>query len=92
MLKSEKVWNALNTSIIEVLPECASQNIHLEDTLQELGANSIDRVEIITLTLARLKLKVPLVDFALAKNISGLIQIFSRTLSHMESSEHVNEL
>lgn len=71
----DDVWQALKTSILEVFPEFATRNINPEGSLRELGANSVDRAEILMLTLARLKLKIPLIELASAKNMAGLVDI-----------------
>lgn len=77
MQSRNEVWDALNTSILEVLP--ITHPIKAEESLRDLGANSVDRAEIIMLTLARLKLKIPLVEFASAKNIAGLMDVFCQS-------------
>jgi polyketide biosynthesis acyl carrier protein len=66
---------------LEVLPELASKSITTEDSMRDLGANSVDRAEIIMLTLARLKLKIPMVNFAKARNIGELIDTFCHHLA-----------
>lgn len=72
----QNVWQILKENIIEVFPNLSTANINETDSLKDLGANSIDRAEIIMLTMSRLKLKVPLVAFASAKNIGSLLDIF----------------
>ncbi|MBA2649836.1 MAG: acyl carrier protein [Legionella sp.] len=70
------VWQALKSSILEVLPVKSEHTLQPEESLRQLGANSIDRAEIIMLTMARLELKIPLIEFSQAKNIASLIDIF----------------
>lgn len=74
-MTKDEAWQALKTSFLEIFPEFANQNIHPQSSLHELGANSIDRAEIIMLTLARLKLQIPLIEFASSKNLEGLVDI-----------------
>lgn len=75
-----KVWDVLTTTVVEVLPECNKQTIAPSQTLKALGANSIDRVEIIILVLKSLNLKIPLIEFAQAQNLKDLVNIFSEML------------
>jgi len=75
-MTQEEVWTALKDSILEVLPEYMLHDIRPEASLRDFGANSIDRAEIIMLALSRLKLKIPLVEFAPAKNNHDLMTIF----------------
>ena len=90
IMNKEEIWNVLTCSILEVLPECINRNIHLKESLSELGANSIDRVEILTLTLSQLKIKIPLVKFGEAKNLADLVEIFYCALVSMHPCEKVD--
>ncbi len=65
----------------EVVPELESHAFSTTDSLRELGANSIDRSEIIMMTLESLSLRVPLVEFASAKNIGELAGILHAKLA-----------
>jgi polyketide biosynthesis acyl carrier protein len=80
MINRENLLQTIRESILEIFPTLSSTQITEEDSLKNLGANSIDRAEIIMLTLGRLQLKVPLVLFAPAKNIGALIDIFDQEL------------
>lgn len=59
----------------EILTELADHQFTSTDSLRELGANSIDRAEIITMTLESVEVSVPLVELAGAKNIGELVSI-----------------
>jgi polyketide biosynthesis acyl carrier protein len=59
----------------EVIPELEGHNFSLNDSLKNLGANSVDRSEIIMMTLATLSLNIALIDTAGAKNIGELADI-----------------
>jgi len=85
VMEREFLLQTIKDSIVEIFPTLSATEITEIDSLKNLGANSIDRAEIIILTLNRLKLKVPLVQFASAKNIGGLIDIF-----HNASLQPVN--
>lgn len=72
----EMIWEVVKKSINEVLPDLATFDFSQKNSLRNLGVNSVDRAEIIMLTLAQLKLKIPMVDFVQAKSIEELIEIF----------------
>lgn len=60
----------------EVLPGLEDHQFQFADSLRELGANSIDRSEIVMLTLETLSLKIPMIMVAKAENmgeLSGLL-------------------
>ncbi len=59
----------------EVIPELADQQIVSNDSLRELGANSVDRAEIIMKSLATLSIEVPLTSLTGASNITELAEL-----------------
>ena len=59
----------------DVLPRLATHAFQPSDSLRELGANSVDRSEIIMMTLESLSLRIPLIEMAKAQNIGELAGI-----------------
>ena len=59
----------------EVVPSLEEHHFIAEDSLCELGANSIDRSEIIMMALESLSLSIPLIKLAKAENIGELAEI-----------------
>lgn len=55
----------------------------------ELGANSIDRLEIVTLSLEELNLKIPLVELAQIDGIGGLVDFLHDKLESEERATGV---
>lgn len=56
----------------EVLPGLDDHQFQFSDSLRELGANSIDRSEIVMLALESLSLKIPMIEVAKAENMGEL--------------------
>jgi len=56
----------------EVLPQLVTHTFQPTDALKDLGANSMDRAEILMMTLESLNLNLPTVAFHGAENIGGL--------------------
>lgn len=56
----------------EVLPGLDDYPFQFSDSLRELGANSIDRSEIVMLALESLSLKIPMIEVAKAENMGEL--------------------
>ena len=56
----------------EVVPGLDAHQFKETDSLRALGANSIDRADIIMMTLESLELNMPLVEMAKADNIGEL--------------------
>jgi polyketide biosynthesis acyl carrier protein len=63
-----------------IVPELRDHQFRGEDRLSELGANSIDRAEIVVLTLSSLSLRIPLVATLQARNIGELAELLHARL------------
>ena len=48
------IVNQIRENLIEIIPELAEEDISNDSSLRDLGANSVDRGELITLTLEHL--------------------------------------
>jgi polyketide biosynthesis acyl carrier protein len=81
MLSQNEILNVLTQSVQDVIPTIPTEQIIPANSLKDLGANSIDRAEIIMLTLRELRLKVPLMTFASAKSIGDLVALMQRELT-----------
>lgn len=71
----QQIFEILTDFTSEVIPELENHAFKMEDSLRELGANSLDRIEILTMTLEDLSSDMALVELAEAKNIGDLARI-----------------
>ena len=70
-----EVFQVVKENIVEVLPYLAGKEIEIQSSLKDLGANSIDRVEIATLSMEHLNVKIPPMEFAKVTNLEGLVKL-----------------
>ena len=73
-MTQEEVFTTVKANIMEVLPDIPAADITIDKRLKDLGANSVDRMEVVTLSMEDLGLKIPLVEFAGITNIESLVQ------------------
>lgn len=73
-MKNE-IASLIRENLLEILPELSGENFSYDDSFVELGANSIDRGELITITLERLDLDVPRIEFVCAQTINELADL-----------------
>lgn len=71
----EQILETLYVHTKEVLPALADHEFKHGDSLKALGANSVDRADIIMMTLETLSLRIPMVDLARAENIDVMADI-----------------
>ncbi|ERH58703.1 MULTISPECIES: acyl carrier protein [Bacillus] len=71
-MSKEKIFELLQNTICEVLPDLEGEQLSQEDRLVDLGADSVDRAEIITMMLEELSLQIPRVELTGVSNIGEL--------------------
>jgi len=76
-MSSPDVFETFKSVFVEVVPDVDVNGIAPDDKPRELGANSIDRAEIITETMQKLGISVPMVTFAAADTVGDIVAIMS---------------
>ncbi|GGR19786.1 acyl carrier protein [Streptomyces netropsis] len=71
----QEVFDLVVKHTCEVMPELDGHTFVATDSLRDLGANSMDRAEIIMMTLESLSVTIPLVELAGANNIGELAKL-----------------
>jgi polyketide biosynthesis acyl carrier protein len=74
-LTQTQVFELVKKNILEILPKTQADLIVPEQSLADLGANSVDRMEIVTLSMEDLGVKIPLMSFARVFNIESLVEV-----------------
>ena len=66
-----EVFEVVKNNILEILPKVTADMVTPEHSLSELGANSVDRMEVITLSMAALTPNIALLSFSGRTTIRG---------------------
>ncbi|ALB45647.1 acyl carrier protein [Clostridium beijerinckii] len=75
----EEIFNIVKESICEIMPELEGHEFNINEKLVDLGANSVDRADIVMTTMETLNLDIPRVELAGVNNLSGLVdKIFEK--------------
>lgn len=74
----EEITTTLFMNIAKTLPDVETDKIDPSRTMKELGANSLDMVEIVSRTMRQLKVKVSRSELNSAENIGALIDLIER--------------
>lgn len=75
MLDEQTLLATIVAEIRNLIPGLAQRNIELDDSLRDLGLNSIDRVDVIFAAQAFAGVRMPMSAFAGARNIEELIRL-----------------
>lgn len=79
-MNKDQIFNLIKKSIREVAPELESEPIEPNNSLKNLGIDSVNRAEIIMMVMEELSLNVPRIELAGAQNIGELVDLFAAKL------------
>jgi polyketide biosynthesis acyl carrier protein len=77
-MTQDVVFEAVRRNVLEVLPELTPQDVSMQGTLTDLGANSIDRADVVTMTMEDLGIVVPISDFQSVHDIRSLVELLKK--------------
>ncbi len=75
---SDAVLTAIRSSVLVVLPEIEPEQVTEEVSLTDLGANSIDRVDVVTMTMDTLGISLSVTEFTDVHDIGSLARLLRR--------------
>jgi polyketide biosynthesis acyl carrier protein len=76
-MKRDDILQLIVTHAREILPGLEDHAFTETDSLRNLGANSMDRSEIVMMTLEALDMDMPLAETVKANNIGELAQLLA---------------
>lgn len=82
-MTKEAIFSIIKQNLTEILPDLNADEITPAQSMKELGANSVDRMDVVIQTKEALGLKFPLSALGGIENLQGLVDFF-----HAESVKH----
>ena len=80
-MTKDEVFAVIKNNILEILTGLDSEKVKFEVSMNDLGANSIDRMDVVIKSMEDLSLKIPMIEFAKVGNIGGLVDLLYSKLS-----------
>ncbi|HEY0791887.1 MAG TPA: phosphopantetheine-binding protein [Chthoniobacterales bacterium] len=77
-LDKEAIFKVVKANVLKVLPDLAPDEVKAERSLADLGANSVDRVEVVMYSLEDLELNVPTARLHGLQNLAELVDLLYR--------------
>jgi len=74
-MNKEEIFELITRHTCEVIPELEGHAFQSSDRLKDLGANSVDRAEIVMMTMESLSLQIPRVELSGTKSIGELAHV-----------------
>ncbi|MCC5024688.1 MAG: hypothetical protein J6386_26035 [Candidatus Synoicihabitans palmerolidicus] len=79
--ESQRILEIVKANLLEVVFDLNPDDIVPESNMTDLGANSIDRVEVVMYASEALQVNVPTVELHGASTLADLVEIFKRHTS-----------
>lgn len=76
----QQVFELVRSKVVEVLEGLDPAEVKPERSLVELGANSLDRVEVAMLSMEELGLRIPAGELSGVSNLGELTRLLTRHL------------
>ena len=76
--EAERILDVIREQVRMILPDVPPEAVTLESSLAELGANSMDRVEVATYSMEQLAVVVPPAAMRDVANVGDLVEILRR--------------
>ena len=75
-MNRDEIFSLVINSCCQVIPELKGHAFSKTDRLVDLGANSVDRAEIVMMVMESLSLQIPRIELFGAKDIGELTEVF----------------
>jgi polyketide biosynthesis acyl carrier protein len=72
------IFEIVKANTLKVLPDLLPDDITIDKSLTDLGANSVDRVEVVLYSLEDLKLQVPTAELHGIRDLQALVDLLYR--------------
>jgi len=80
-MKRDEIFAVVRSNIMNILDDVAADAISEEVSMRDLGADSLQIVEVVSRSMKELRLKVHRTDLARARNLSELLDLFEKAAS-----------
>ncbi|RAP32036.1 acyl carrier protein [Candidatus Marinamargulisbacteria bacterium SCGC AG-414-C22] len=80
-MNKDKIFNLLKEYILEIIPDLDEKDITLSVSLKDLGANSIERMDITMMLMEELELDIPRTELLIPRNLDGLVNVLSKSFA-----------
>lgn len=77
-MEKEQIFEALKKSVGEIMNFKDAGAMTYESSLVKMGANSIDRMDILMQTMKTLNIRIPMISFAEAHNLGDIVNILHK--------------
>jgi acyl carrier protein len=81
-VEREAVAAIVRKHLIDVVPDLTETKIDMTKSMRDLGANSLDMVEVVSCAMRELKVKVPRSELSKLTNMNGLVDLLHASINN----------
>lgn len=70
-----EILACVSKNILDVLPDLSADDIAVDSVLSDLGCNSVDRMDVIIMSMEDIGIKVPLMSFSKVATVGDLMSV-----------------
>jgi acyl carrier protein len=74
-MNKEHIFAVVKKHLVQTVDGLPDADVALASSMKDLGANSLDIVEVVSLSMRELKVKVPRSELTKLTNIGGLVDL-----------------
>ncbi len=78
----ERIFEVVKANTLKVLVDVRPEDVTIDRSLTDLGANSMDRVEVVMYSIEELDVEVPRAELKGIANLRGLVDLLHRHAQH----------
>lgn len=86
-MNRELILGVVKKHLMEVVEDLDESQIDPSKSMKEMGANSLDIVEVVSCAMRELKVKVPRSELSKLTNLDGLVDLLYNTANAGEAVE-----
>jgi acyl carrier protein len=86
MTSREQVLEIVKENLVDTIEELEGVEIDPARSMKDLGANSLDIVEVVSCSMRELKVKVPRAELNTLENIDQLVDLLHKTVQEKEAA------
>ena len=80
-MNREEMFAVVKANMTEIIEAVRGKEIKETDSMRDLGADSLEIVEVVSRSMKQLKVKVPRTDLTQARNLKDLLDLFEKAAS-----------
>ncbi len=83
----DHVLSVVKKNLVDAVEGLTPEAVDTQKSMKELGANSLDIVEVVSTSMRELRIKIPRSELARLTNIDGLVDLLVRTAGETAAAQ-----